>query len=149
MKKLLFAMALLSLSCGAAHADTLQFSPDSQSDPVLTTATFTLTNFTLQPGSLELIEIGFSVTSGPDMGQGLFFVTTCVTLCAITFNLQNNGTTGTDSIEGSSTSLSNGTFGSATGAINWTASTVPEPSSLASIGAGLIALLLGRRLIYR
>ena len=145
MKKLAITMALIGLSCGAAQADTTQFSPASQSAPLSTTAMFTFTNFNLIPGTQEAIEVGFNVTSGPDVGQNVSFVTFCFRQCAFTFDVQNNGMSGIDSIEGHSSSLSNGTFGSASGTITWTASGVPAPSSLLLVGVGLAAAFIVRR----
>lgn len=147
MKKLLIALALLGLGCGAAYADTVTFSPDSQSAPVSTTATFSVTNFDLFPGTPEFIEFSWSVLSGPDMGQGFGVIVFCLVECGFDLSVQNNGVSGTDVVEAGSVSLANGTTGFTSGTITWTtSSSAPEPAALPLIGAGLTAILaFGRR----
>jgi len=50
-----------------------------------------------------------------------------------------------EAIEGHSSSLSHGTFGSASGTITWTGPGVPEPSALLLVGAGLAVAFIVRR----
>ena len=149
MKNIFICLALLELSCGVAYAGTVSLSPADQSAPVATTATFTVTSVNVILGAPELVEFSWSVTAGPDTGQGLGVFSECFLQCGFDFSVQNNGMSGTDVIEAGALSLNNGTGGFGTVTITWTdASTVPDPAPLPLIGTGLAAAFaFGRRRI--
>jgi hypothetical protein len=150
-----FALVFLLLSAISipAWAGTVNvtLSPDSQTLPISISASLTGQFENTLAGYTGTVEIQFEVLSGPDSGlTGLgnpasytFTNSDLDVVHTALFSYMNEGTAGTDMVEAILTDAVAGqSYTSAPVSVAWGVSGVPEPSSLAQLAMGLIALFI-------
>ena len=149
---LVFVVVLSGFSMPAwANTITVTLSPNSQTLPVSTSAPLTLQfqETGTGPAITSTFMISAEVLSGPDSGLfvGLlaytFQASDIGVLHSLPFSYANNGTPGTDMVEGIliDSFPSGVNITSSPVSVNWTAAAVPEPPSFILLATGLVALV--------